>query len=95
LRAICVGGGLDTAASNEPIAKLLQRRLRETDFSILSTEEGLQCLLRLLSSRENGALPGAPLLKRGTRLELAVIDDKSRQMIRKQVQTLLKNSYNQ
>ena len=81
---MCVGGGLDEAA-NEPVAKLVQQRLRDSDFSKLSAEQGLECLLRLLSNREECAESQAvtPLLKRGTRVELAIIDSDRQQMIRK------------
>jgi hypothetical protein len=81
VRAMCVGGGM-YKASGEPIAKLAQAILRKRDFADLSAEEGLKVLLRLLSN-EDEALRVGPLLKRGTRLEMAVVDNAVRKMIRK------------
>jgi hypothetical protein len=81
VRAMCVGGGMDKA-SGEPVAKLVQGILRRRDFADLSAEEGLKALLSLLSN-EDEALRVGPLLKRGTRLEMAVVDNTLRKMIRK------------
>ena len=91
---MCVGGGLE-ASSNEPVAKLLQQRLRATDFSNLSAEEGLKCLFRLLCPANEGkaeqqaVLP--QLVKSGTRLECAIVDNAQRRMIRKFVHETLPN----
>jgi hypothetical protein len=83
---MCVGGGMDKA-SGEPVAKLVQEMLRKRDFTDLSAEEGLKVLLRLLSN-EDEALRVGPLFKRGTRLEMAVVDNAVRKMIRKSCHAL-------
>lgn len=79
VRAICVGGGLD-AKTGKPVAQIIQSRMqRKTDFAEMSLEECAKSLLNLLLSEDDAQdETSEPLLKRGTRLEIAGVGDGKR-----------------
>jgi hypothetical protein len=104
VRAHCLGGGLIRSGVGKEeetllISDVLNRRLMQQGpdtFLSLTAEEGLQCLLSLLSSdretqesdlnkerEQRHSLP--PLFKPYTRLELAVVDSAQRRMVRKKL----------
>ena len=72
VRAMCLGGGLDSD-SGKAVAQLVQTRMkRRTDFIEMSAEKCLMSLLNLLSPGKEENLT-TQLLKPGTRLEMAFV----------------------
>jgi len=96
VRAMCIGGGVNVG-SGEPLAKIIQRRLRKrTDLIDLSADESLDVLLNMLRTPYNKPADGAgkpavtgDLLKPGTRLEVAIVGATQNRLERKRVASML------
>jgi len=83
-RALAIGGGKvegsnSDSSSNNMVAQLVNLQLQYTDFTSLTAEEGLQCLVQILkgqkkpSSMENiGDSTTTPLLPGDCELEMAI-----------------------
>jgi hypothetical protein len=90
VRAFCVGGGFQAGKSGT-VADLVNGRLSRLDFSSLSATESFKKLVGLLKAESNdkeNTETAQPLLKAGTRLEVAVVDSSSGQMKRDRIVSL-------
>ncbi|GAX19272.1 hypothetical protein FisN_4Lh153 [Fistulifera solaris] len=92
VRAICLGGGLDTM-SGEPMAKMAQSRLRKTDidFASITVEEGVNELLRILREQNGNDGCRGTLLQKDTRLEIALLKEQNGIFTRRKIAFLQLN----
>jgi hypothetical protein len=92
VRAHCIGGGL-LGKTPELVSNRVNTQLGRLDFSTLDATEGARRLVGLLIGEAvDGDGQGEkqePLLKAGTRLEVAIADSGKRRMRRLQLLTLL------
>lgn len=80
------------STSGEPLAKIAQRRLRKNaiDFASMTTEEGLNEIIKLLQEESNDQRKDA-LLQKGTRLEVAMVKQNRGSHTRKTIASLVLN----
>lgn len=77
VRAICLGGGTDST-NGEPLAKIVQHHLRKNDidFASMTTDEGVNEILKLLRKENTTDQRKDALLQKGTRLEVTVVKER-------------------
>lgn len=75
------------SASGEPLAKIVQLRLRKNDidFTSMTTEEGVNQVLKLLEGDDSKGR----LLQKGTRLEVAIVKERGSSNARRTIESLL------
>ena len=81
------------SASGESVAKIVQRRLRKNDidFAAMTTEEGVNEILKLLQEDNSSDRRRDALLPKGTRLEAATVKERKGSLTRKTITAVLRD----
>ena len=96
VRAHCVGGGLQPGTT-DTVADLVNERLCRIEFASMNMDDGAKRLLEILEGKltkddekvDSDRTPD-PILKAGTRMEVAFVASSNRKMIRRQLRSVLR-----
>jgi hypothetical protein len=72
-KALAIGGGKADGEEDMVVAQLVNSQLQETDFSKMTSKEGVVCILKILAGKNDGEEGSRQLVPSGCEIEAALI----------------------